>query len=143
MDASALDLLKKMLVSNPKKRITASMALSHPYLKSESENVSNEKYDSPCLTSASNKKSSRLVYYWWFSFIQSDIYSLLLLFGELIYVELLRRQDKILAALGKNRNTLKWILNHFSTIRSINNFNILSLRPKISTKLLKGLENIW
>jgi mitogen-activated protein kinase 15 len=33
MDEQALDLLRKMLVFNPKNRITVEDALSHPYLK--------------------------------------------------------------------------------------------------------------
>jgi serine/threonine protein kinase len=33
MDEQALDLLKKMLIFNPKNRITVDDALRHPYLK--------------------------------------------------------------------------------------------------------------
>jgi serine/threonine protein kinase len=63
LDVDALDLLAKMLVSNPKKRITASVALDHPYLKSIIAEVSPEKNDSPCLTSSGSKNSSHLVYF--------------------------------------------------------------------------------
>ena len=35
----AIDLLEKMIILNPKKRITAKQAIEHPYLKSIKENT--------------------------------------------------------------------------------------------------------
>jgi serine/threonine protein kinase len=61
LENSALDLLKKMLVANPKERITASSALNHQYFDSEmGEEMIDEKLLSPCLTEAISYKDNKI-----------------------------------------------------------------------------------
>lgn len=50
-----MDLLKKMLISNPKERVSAYDALLHPYFEGI-QLPSDQKLYSPCLTKASDRK---------------------------------------------------------------------------------------
>lgn len=56
-----MDLLRKMLLGNPKQRITASFALNHPYFEGMQSNT-DQKLLSPCLTKASEKKGKLICF---------------------------------------------------------------------------------
>lgn len=56
LNSEALELLKKMLVANPKQRITAKEALSHGFFKGMEGLDTNEKVSSPCHTETSEKR---------------------------------------------------------------------------------------
>jgi serine/threonine protein kinase len=56
IDKDAMDLLKKMLLADPKQRLTASEALNHTYFFEEIKKRE-ELQKSPCLTSASGFKN--------------------------------------------------------------------------------------
>jgi serine/threonine protein kinase len=53
-----MDLLRKMLVADPAQRITAKLALEHPYFAMKEEEEM--KIGSPCLTAASSKNKKVL-----------------------------------------------------------------------------------
>lgn len=56
LNPEALELLKKMLVANPKQRITANEALSHSFFRGMEGLDMDEKVSSPCHTEASEKR---------------------------------------------------------------------------------------
>jgi serine/threonine protein kinase len=58
VDPQAMDLLRRMLLSNPAERVSAAQALSHPFFE-DCMNLfeQNEKsLNSPCLTKVSEKR---------------------------------------------------------------------------------------
>ena len=55
-----MDLLRKMLVADPKQRITANLALKHPYF--EVQNQEEMSPTSPALTAATHKKWMRVIF---------------------------------------------------------------------------------
>ena len=60
VDPQAMNLLRKMLLSNPKERVSAEEALNHEYFQSIQPESENKLY-SPCLTKASEKKGNRVL----------------------------------------------------------------------------------
>lgn len=52
----SMDLLKRMLIANPKNRISAAEALNHSYFQFFKEECPSEKISSPCHTEVSEKK---------------------------------------------------------------------------------------
>lgn len=60
VDPQAMNLLRRMLLSNPKDRVSAEEALNHEYFQGIQPESENKLY-SPCLTKASEKKGNRIL----------------------------------------------------------------------------------
>jgi len=58
MTASALDLILKMIEINPKKRISASQALQHPYFTSEEPSMTPSS-EMPCFEGELNQLAAK------------------------------------------------------------------------------------